>query len=236
MQVPSYERFHLLPLFIQSFSFSVFVSSLATLLSARKVSSKGEPHAPTPLSDGTDLSSPSTAFALGVSRRAFRAPSRAVLTPTGIRSSAFAGSFASCRDRPTSVQFAETSPTTLASLLVNTSFALSGESLLFLLSPTSADEIEPISIEEQVEEKGCCAVCRLQLYPTDLIEGESASESASIADEAEVLERQRVEGAVATSAKTAQLIKFLQATEEGVKSLVFSQVSAFHLFCATSAD
>lgn len=90
----------------------------------------------------------------------------------------------------------------------------------------SADEILS-SIEEQVDEKGCCAVCDLRLYPTDIIEGDSASETASIADEAEVLERQRVEGAVATSAKTAQLIKFLQATEEGVKSLVFSQVSSF---------
>lgn len=59
----------------------------------------------------------------------------------------------------------------------------------------------------------------------DLVGMDPISETGSMLDEAEVLERQRLEGAAPSSAKTAQLIKFLQATEEGVKSLVFSQVS-----------
>jgi len=168
-----------------------------------------------------------------VLRRAFRAPSKAARTPTEIRSSASEESFASCRDPPTSVVSVETLPTILALRPANTSSALSGESVSFLSPSTTADETNSNSIEEQVEEKGCCSVCGLHLYPTDLIEGDSASETASIADEAEVLERQRVEGAVATSAKTAQLIKFLQATEEGVKSLVFSQVRSFHFLSRT---
>lgn len=52
------------------------------------------------------------------------------------------------------------------------------------------------------------------------------AENESVSDEAEVLSRQKVEGVAGSlgAAKTKQLIEFLNATEKGVKSLVFSQV------------
>jgi SWI/SNF-related matrix-associated actin-dependent regulator of chromatin subfamily A3 len=83
------------------------------------------------------------------------------------------------------------------------------------------------SIEDYIEKRACCAVCRYPLKYDQLIEGDPVSESASVADEDEVLERQKKEGVGMSAAKTAQLVEFLQATEVGVKSLVFSQVSSF---------
>lgn len=62
-----------------------------------------------------------------------------------------------------------------------------------------------------------------------------ASEDDKHIDEAEVLKRQAVEGMgdVMSAAKTQQLITILSATEYGVKSLVFSQVRHWSLFCGT---
>lgn len=75
-----------------------------------------------------------------------------------------------------------------------------------------------------IKTAGTCPVDKRPLGLHQLIEGRAESESVS--DEAEVLARQKNEGLAASmgAAKTRQLIEILQATEAGVKSLVFSQV------------
>jgi len=70
-----------------------------------------------------------------------------------------------------------------------------------------------------------CPVTRRSLAHSDLIGLPAGADPGE--DEAEVLQSQAKNGVALSThaAKTRQLIKFLEATEEGVKSLVFSQVS-----------
>lgn len=97
-------------------------------------------------------------------------------------------------------------------------FALSARALLTLRYS--------YSIDDYVDSRACCAVCRYSIGPEEIIEAEPVSESASVVDEGEmeVLARQAKDGASYSAAKTARLIELLKATEPGVKSLVFSQV------------
>ncbi len=80
-------------------------------------------------------------------------------------------------------------------------------------------------ISDYIDNFGACPITRRPLSHADLVGLPPGADPAE--DEAEVLQAQAKNGvALSTNAaKTRQLIKFLDATEPGVKSLVFSQVS-----------
>ncbi|SCZ88776.1 BZ3500_MvSof-1268-A1-R1_Chr2-1g04630 [Microbotryum saponariae] len=85
-------------------------------------------------------------------------------------------------------------------------------------------------IEGDERRRRDCPMCRTTIDYDQLIELDGAvSETASLVDEAEVLERQKKEGARATSPKIARLITLLRA-DPTAKSLVFSQWTT-HLNC-----
>jgi SWI/SNF-related matrix-associated actin-dependent regulator of chromatin subfamily A3 len=80
-------------------------------------------------------------------------------------------------------------------------------------------------ISDYIDNFGICPVTRRALSHADLVGLPPGADPAE--DEAEVLQAQAKNGVALSThaAKTRQLIKFLEATESGVKSLVFSQVS-----------
>lgn len=81
-------------------------------------------------------------------------------------------------------------------------------------------------ITDYIDVYGTCPVSKRPLQEKDLVALPAGAEAGD--DEAEVLQAQAKNGVALSThaAKTRQLIKFLEATEPGVKSLVFSQVSS----------
>lgn len=93
-------------------------------------------------------------------------------------------------------------------------------------SPSFADA-QLRSIKSHIEQGHNCPIDQRPLNVDQLVA--PGAENESVSDEAEVLNRQQKEGVAASlgAAKTKQLIEFLNATEKGIKSLVFSQVRSF---------
>ncbi|KAK4053900.1 hypothetical protein OIO90_003737 [Microbotryomycetes sp. JL221] len=93
-------------------------------------------------------------------------------------------------------------------------------------------------IERVIQKYSSCPVCALPITSTDeLVLSGTSSDAASESDttvEAEVQEQQKTHGPKLESAKTEELIRILNNTPKGVKSLVFSQWIT-HLNCIEPA-
>lgn len=85
--------------------------------------------------------------------------------------------------------------------------------------------VSKCSIYRQIDDRACCPVCNYLLSVENVLDPGFQSETVSVADDADnaLLSGENVKGGA--SAKSEKLIEFLNGTEPGVKSLVFSQVS-----------
>ena len=85
------------------------------------------------------------------------------------------------------------------------------------------------SIEEHIDRKGSCPMDNFPLDRTALVGPGPSREGSSDEDEVLAWQAQAGNDALSSAAKTQQLLMLLQATEPGVKSLIFSQVRAVDL-------
>lgn len=110
----------------------------------------------------------------------------------------------------------------------STSFAMNGKcSLATFFQISHLVDLFLPSITSDIKKYQCCPVDQEGLTTSQLIEP-AENEGYSASDEEEVLARQKKDGLTGMSAaKTNELINILNATEPGVKSLVFSQVRHF---------